>query len=85
MTQRDTMTCAHEPFGDAWYFGPEKLGERYQNDENRGRKTGFRDVTYRAVLDGFEKDTAQVRCTPPFHDPKANPFFPVGSSASPRT
>lgn len=82
MTQKDTMTCAHEPFGDAWYFGPERLGERYHKDENRRTKTGFNDVMYRAVLDGFEKDTAQVRCTPPFHNDKANLLFSVGSSAA---
>ena len=60
------MTCSHEPFSDAWYFGPERLGERYQNDENKRVGTGFSGLTFRAVLDGLEKDTAQVRLIPSF-------------------
>lgn len=69
MTQRDTLTCSHEPFSDAWYFGPERLGERYQNDENKRVESGFSGLTFRAVLDGLEKDTAQVRSTLFLPDP----------------
>ena len=69
MTQRDTLTCSHEPFSDAWYFGPERLGERYQSDENKRVESGFSGLTFRAVLDGLEKDTAQVRSTLFLPDP----------------
>ncbi|KAL2262634.1 hypothetical protein VTK26DRAFT_614 [Humicola hyalothermophila] len=53
MTRRDTLECIHEPFGDAFYFGPERLGERYANDEEARIKSGFANVTYRDVMDGI--------------------------------
>ncbi|KAL2164084.1 hypothetical protein VTH06DRAFT_3298 [Thermothelomyces fergusii] len=51
MTRRDILTCVHEPFGDAFYFGPERLGERYEHDEEARRKSGFADTTYKDVVD----------------------------------
>lgn len=51
MTRRDTLDCIHEPFGDAFYFGPERLSERYADDEEARIKSGFSNITYRDVMD----------------------------------
>lgn len=53
MTRTDVLHCVHEPFGDAFYFGPERLSDRYENDEQARRESGFADTTYRDVLDGL--------------------------------
>ncbi|EHA50786.1 hypothetical protein MCOR27_001334 [Pyricularia oryzae] len=75
MTRRDILECAHEPFGDAFYYGPERLSERYEKDEASRLKSGFADVTYRDVLHGmkasvpegkrlFIKDITHYLCPP---------------------
>lgn len=51
MTRRDILHCVHEPFGDAFYFGPERLSERYENDEEARKTSGFSDVTFKDVMD----------------------------------
>ncbi|KAL2181256.1 P-loop containing nucleoside triphosphate hydrolase protein [Thermothelomyces heterothallicus CBS 202.75] len=53
MTRRDILNCVHEPFGDAYYFGPERLGERYEHDEEARRKSGFANTTYKDVTDNL--------------------------------
>ncbi|KAL2140585.1 hypothetical protein VTI28DRAFT_3595 [Corynascus sepedonium] len=53
MTRRDILNCIHEPFGDAYYFGPERLGERYENDEQARRESGFANTTYKDVMDSL--------------------------------
>ena len=64
MTRRDILTCVHEPFGDAFYFGPERLSERYENDEKERLNSGFSDSTYKTVLENIEKESAEVRYPP---------------------
>lgn len=59
MTRRDTIECAHEPFGDAFYYGPERLSERYDDEASR-IKSGFSKTTYKDVLDRLDKDASQV-------------------------
>jgi len=61
MTRRDILECAHEPFGDAFYYGPERLSERYENDEEARRKSGFANSTYKTVIDRLESDANEVR------------------------
>ncbi|TGJ86097.1 hypothetical protein E0Z10_g2633 [Xylaria hypoxylon] len=56
MTRRDTLQCAHEPFGDAFYYGPERLGERYADDEAGRLSSGFSKTTYQDVLDRLDRD-----------------------------
>ncbi|KAL2137333.1 hypothetical protein VTI74DRAFT_3273 [Chaetomium olivicolor] len=51
MTRRDILHCVHEPFGDAFYFGPERLSERYADDEEARKKSGFSETTYKDVMD----------------------------------
>lgn len=65
MTRRDTLTCVHEPFGDAFYFGPERLSDRYEKDEKERIESGFSDSTYRTILDRIEREGSEVRFYPP--------------------
>lgn len=64
MTQRDTLQCVHEPFGDAFYYGPERLGPRYENDEAARTESGFNDSTYKTIFDRIERENSEV-CSPP--------------------
>ncbi|KAH6636117.1 P-loop containing nucleoside triphosphate hydrolase protein [Chaetomium tenue] len=50
MTRRDILRCVHEPFGDAFYFGPERLSARYEEDEEARSSSGFANTTYEDVL-----------------------------------
>ncbi|KAI1333790.1 P-loop containing nucleoside triphosphate hydrolase protein [Xylariaceae sp. FL0016] len=56
MTRRDILQCAHEPFGDAFYYGPERLSGRYEDDEAARVSSGFTDTTYQDVFDRLERD-----------------------------
>jgi hypothetical protein len=47
------LRCVHEPFGDAFYFGPERLGERYEGDEVARSESGFADMTFGDVVEGI--------------------------------
>ncbi|KAI1450771.1 P-loop containing nucleoside triphosphate hydrolase protein [Annulohypoxylon stygium] len=59
MTRRDILQCAHEPFGDSFYYGPERLSERYANDEAARESSGFSKTTYRDVLNRLERDGSE--------------------------
>jgi len=50
MTRHKTIQCVHEPFGDAYYFGPERLAERYENDPKTREATGQSESTYRTIF-----------------------------------
>ena len=67
MTCRDTLQCVHEPFGDAWYFGPERLADRYTEKQAKEAiaANGFEDATYKGIFEKMEKDNTEVRRTPP--------------------
>lgn len=92
MTRRDTIQCVHEPFGDAFYYGPERLGSRYMGDEHAQtrRESGFGDSTYNTVLERIEREASEVRpsCFPVDHGhplfrtsiyPPSHSRIPVGS------
>ena len=64
MTRRDTLKCLHEPFGDAFYYGPERLSSRFENDEKTKLDSGLSQSTFRTILDRIEKEGAEVRNTP---------------------
>ena len=66
MTLNETLKCIHEPFGDAFYFGPERLSERYEADEEARIESGFGDSTYKTVFDRIDRESSEVR-----------PFFPL--------
>ena len=64
MTRRDIITCFHEPFGDAFYFGPEKISRAWlrwpaQKLENSGRTQYSYDYVLSTIL-----DTAEVKSLP---------------------
>jgi hypothetical protein len=61
MTRRDTLQCVHEPFGDAYYFGPERLHDRYEADEEARKATGYADSTYKSIFDRIAREGSEVR------------------------
>lgn len=61
MTRTDILNCVHEPFGDAFYFGPERLSTRYENDEKARQESGFEHSTYKTIFDRIEKEHEEVR------------------------
>lgn len=58
MTQRNTLTSIHEPFGDAFYYGPERLSARYENDLKAREESGFSQSTYQTILERLEREEA---------------------------
>lgn len=60
MTRRDTLRCIHEPFGDAFYFGPERLSPRFEDDVKAREESGFSNTTYKAVFDDIERRGSEV-------------------------
>ncbi|KAM0271697.1 hypothetical protein ACHAPA_002462 [Fusarium lateritium] len=50
MARRDILESVHEPFGDAFYYGPERLSERFSNDAATRESSGFSSKTYKDVL-----------------------------------
>lgn len=61
MTRHKTLQCVHEPFGDAYYFGPERLAERYENDSEARKATGHAESTYRTIFDHIARENSEVR------------------------
>ncbi|KAL8984712.1 MAG: hypothetical protein Q9205_001401 [Flavoplaca limonia] len=59
MTQRDTLKAVHEPFGDAFYYGSERLSSRYEDDVPGREDSGFTQSTYRTILDRFEREASE--------------------------
>ena len=59
MTRKD-LQCIHEPFGDAFYYGPERLSSRYEDDELGREASGFKESTYRTVMDRLQAQAAEV-------------------------
>jgi hypothetical protein len=50
MTRRDTLESVHEPFGDAFYFGPEFLSDRFRDDAAAREGSGSSTKTYKDIL-----------------------------------
>jgi len=61
MTRRDILTCVHEPFGDAFYFGPERLSPRYEDDDKAREESGFSSSTYKTIFERIEQEGKEVR------------------------
>lgn len=60
MTQRDTLQTIHEPFGDAFYYGPERMGSRFESDEKAREQSGFAQSTFKTILERIEREAAEV-------------------------
>lgn len=72
MTRTDLLTCVHEPFGDAFYFGPERLSDRYENDPEARKASGFENSTYKTIFERIENENKEVRCP---ESPRVLRFF----------
>ncbi|KAJ5581500.1 hypothetical protein N7535_000120 [Penicillium sp. DV-2018c] len=59
MTQRDNIQCVHEPFGDAFYYGPERLSGRFADDEQARLDSGFANSTYSTVMERIEREASE--------------------------
>ena len=60
MTRRKDIQCIHEPFGDAFYYGPERLSERYADDEQARLDSGFSQSTFNTVLERIKRESQEV-------------------------
>ena len=60
MTRNDILQCVHEPFGDAFYFGPERLSERYEKDVKARQESGFEQSTFKTIFDRIEREGKEV-------------------------
>lgn len=60
MTRRDILTCVHEPFGEAFYYGPERLSPRFADDPEAREKSGCAGETYEDVVDRLGKAEKRV-------------------------
>ncbi|OQN97640.1 hypothetical protein B0A48_16504 [Cryoendolithus antarcticus] len=58
MTRRNSLQCVHEPFGDAFYYGPERLGSRFEGDEKAKEReeSGFSQSTFKTILDRLDRE-----------------------------
>ncbi|KAJ6444708.1 dynamin family protein [Purpureocillium lavendulum] len=55
MTRRDVLDSQHEPFGDAFYYGPEFLSDRYRDDQATRAAHPNAHETYKSILDHFDE------------------------------
>ena len=61
MTRPDSLQCVHEPFGDAFYYGTERLSDRYEDDEQARLDSGFNQTTYKTVFERLDREASEVR------------------------
>lgn len=61
MTRHDTLQCEHEPLGDPFYYGPERLSERFEDDEEYRVKTGYAGTTYQDIMGRLLDGADEVR------------------------
>jgi len=64
MTQRDKLTPIHEPFGDAFYYGPERMSLRFENDEKTRLESGFSQSTYATIFERVAREREDVISPP---------------------
>ncbi|KAK3117861.1 hypothetical protein LTR53_000411 [Teratosphaeriaceae sp. CCFEE 6253] len=64
MTRRKSLQTIHEPFGDAFYYGPERMGTRFEGDEEARAKSGFSDSTFKTILDRIDREAAEFAIHP---------------------
>lgn len=60
MTRRKSIQTIHEPFGDAFYYGPERMGTRFEDDEQARLESGFSKSTFATIMDRIERESAEV-------------------------
>lgn len=62
MTRRDALKCVHEPFGDAFYFGPEFMSKRFADDEASREESGSADKTYADIVSEILEEGQKEVC-----------------------
>lgn len=60
MTRRNSLSTIHEPFGDAYYYGPERMSARFEEDEKERAESGFADSTFQTILDKIDAAANEV-------------------------
>jgi hypothetical protein len=60
MTRRKSIQTIHEPFGDDFYYGPERMGTRFEDDEQARLESGFSESTFKTIMDRIERESAEV-------------------------
>ena len=60
MTRRKSLQTIHEPFGDAFYYGPERMSARFEKDERERAESGFAESTFKTILDRIENEAVEV-------------------------
>ncbi len=63
MTRKD-LVCVHEPFGDAFYYGPERMSTRFEGDPETRDGSGFSSSTYKTIFDHLEREGEEVWSLP---------------------
>ncbi|KAF4123206.1 DNA repair and recombination protein RAD54B, partial [Geosmithia morbida] len=51
MKRRDELECFHEPFGEAFYYGPESTSKRFEGNDAAREASGAIDKTYLDTVD----------------------------------
>lgn len=62
MTRRDALKCVHEPFGDAFYFGPEFMSKRFADDVAYRQESGYSGKTYADIVNGIAQEGQKEVC-----------------------
>jgi hypothetical protein len=65
MTKPDSLQCVHEPFGDAWYYGPERLSDRFSQDSEARENGDHGQPTFKDIFESIEQQHEEV-CIPNF-------------------
>ncbi|KAL8661112.1 MAG: hypothetical protein Q9202_005926 [Teloschistes flavicans] len=81
ITRRDILSIHHEPFGDPFYYGPEKISPASQRwPSDKITRSGKSHYTYDLVLQNILKDAERLfikdisyHIIPPIHSPNVKP------------
>lgn len=81
MTRTDILKCYHEPFGEPFYYGPERLGSRFDGETPEAKAfrddTGFSHLTYKDIVDQLLSKPPEVKS---FSSPETPVIAPKGTS-----
>jgi hypothetical protein len=62
MTRRDALKCVHEPFGDAFYFGPEFMSKRFADDAAYREESASSQKTYADIVQDIAEEGQKEVC-----------------------
>ena len=83
MTRRNTIHTVHEPCGDAYYYGPERMGSRFEGEEHEQdrEKSGFSQSTFKSIFDRIESESTEVCSDPQFPILHSSPLLYLALSS----